>query len=511
MSAVDEKMTPSNQRNNNGSQHTYNEQPLEEDQKTLQVKDEDVRTENNHYPAVLECAPFPALGSLEEITQTLSRVKSNQAQKNFNTNEKSDVYLTEDMNTIEKDVFKQEEYHTDGIRNPGWLTVLSCFLVNFFVFGSCFSWGIYQKFDIYAGQTDLLRIAFVGTSASALLLALGMFITPVIQKIGFRGTMAIGTIVSPLALILASFATELWHVYLSQGILFGLGSAFVFSPSVTLPSQWFTSKRALATGIAVSGSGIGGVCLSPMIQSLIVSVGFRNTLRIQGAFGFGLLCISTALATSRYRPPPSSNGKNKWYHIYDSSLISRRFVLLLAFSFFVPFGYVAPFFLAPSYCEYIGLDPSTGAVMISVMSAANAICRITLGYLADRSGRFNTMLICTMLAGIFTMVIWQLATTYTIFAVYCVLYGLTAGGFVSLLPVTCADIVGVENIQKGLGMAYMTTVIGNLLGTPIIGLLQGTFGWTAAIQFAGAMAIVSSVFMFILRMSMSKGKLFAKV
>lgn len=167
-----------------------------------------------------------------------------------------------------------------------------------------------------------------------------MFITPVIQKIGFRGTMAIGTVFSPLALILASFATELWHVYLSQGVLFGLASAFVFSPSVTLPSQWFTSKRALATGIAVSGSGVGGVCLSPMIQKLILTIGYRNTLRVQGGFGFGLLCISTALATSRYRPPPSSNVKNKWYHVYDSSLLSQRFILLLCFSFFVPFGYV---------------------------------------------------------------------------------------------------------------------------------------------------------------------------
>lgn len=211
--------------------------------------------------------------------------------------------------------------------------------------------------------------------------------------------MAIGTILSPLALILASFATELWQIYLTQGILFGFGSAFAFSPSVTLPSQWFTSKRALATGIAVSGSGVGGVCLSPMIQNLIVTIGYRNALRVQGAFGFGLLCVATALATSRYRPP----GKSKWYHIYDHSLISRNFLLLLGFSFFVPFGYVAPFFLTPQWVAHIGLDASTGAAMISVMSAANAICRITLGYLADRTGRFNTMFICTFLAGMLIM------------------------------------------------------------------------------------------------------------
>lgn len=231
---------------------------------------------------------------------------------------------------------------------------------------------------------------------------MGVFITPVIQKIGFRGAMSIGTIFSPLGLILASFSNELWHIYLSQGILFGLGSAFVFSPSVTLPSQWFTRRRALATGIAVSGSGIGGVCLSPMIQNLIDSIGYRNTLRVQGSFGFVLLCIATSLATSRYRPPPtySKDGvESKWYHMFDRNLLSGKFVLILLFGFFVTFGYVAPFFLTPQYVTRLGEDASAGAAMISVMSATNAICRISLGYLADRVGRFNTMFGCTFLAG----------------------------------------------------------------------------------------------------------------
>lgn len=117
----------------------------------------------------------------------------------------------------------------------------------------------------------------------------------------------------------------------------------------------------------------------------------------------------------------------------------------------------------------------------------------------------------TIELGLFTMLIWEFAKDKATFIAYCVLYGLTAGGFVSLLPVTTADIVGVENIQKGLGMAYMTTVVGNLLGTPIIGLLYSSFGWTAAIQFAGSVTMVSAVCMFILRMIVGKWKVFVKV
>lgn len=118
-----------------GSQNTtYDE---EEDVKTVQCT-EDVSSPQQDYPAVLESAPFPALGSLEEITQTLSRVKSNQTEKN----EKS---ILGELGQNEQLPFKQIPYHTEGIKNPGWLTVLSCFLVNFFVFGTTFAWGNYQK------------------------------------------------------------------------------------------------------------------------------------------------------------------------------------------------------------------------------------------------------------------------------------------------------------------------------------------------------------------------------
>ncbi|KAI9253802.1 major facilitator superfamily domain-containing protein [Phascolomyces articulosus] len=319
--------------------------------------------------------------------------------------------------------------------------------------------------------------------------------------------MAIGTILAPLGLILASFATELWHLYLAQGVLFGLGGSFVFSPSITLPSQWFVKNRALATGLAVSGSGIGGVCLSPMTQSLISTIGYRNALRALGGMGFGLLCIATALAVSRY-PPQRSNGKP--WNIFDPSLLNLPFSFLLLFALFVPFGYVAPFFLTPTYADYIGVDASAGSTLISIMSAANAVCRITLGYFGDRYGRVNTITIFTLLSGIFTMVVWQFATTYGAFVAYCVLFGLTGGAFVSLMPPVVADIVGIENIQKGVSMAYALTMFGNLLGTPVSGKLRGQFGWTAAIQFPGAMTVAAGLSALTIRFLLNR-KLFAKV
>lgn len=139
--------TSDRRRSSDGSQSTVGNTVLEEDQKTVQnTKDarSTIDQEPIEYPAMLEMAPFPVLGSLDEITQTLSRVKSNQTHKSG----LGEVTMMEkiDFEKDETDLpFKQTEYeHGDGFKNPGWLTVISCFLVNFFVFGTIFSWGLYQ-------------------------------------------------------------------------------------------------------------------------------------------------------------------------------------------------------------------------------------------------------------------------------------------------------------------------------------------------------------------------------
>jgi MFS family permease len=135
--------------------------------------------------------------------------------------------------------------------------------------------------------------------------------------------------------------------------------------------------------------------------------------------------------------------------------------------------------LAPQYATFLGYKDSDGAALLSVMSGMNSVSRITMGFLADRLGKLNTMFVCSLAAGnknmvdfymptrlffinpfdfwwlgIFTSVIWQFSSGYGTYVAFCVLYGLTGGAFVSLLPVVIADIVGVKNIQRGIGMCY---------------------------------------------------------
>lgn len=60
---------------------------------------------------------------------------------------------------------------------------------------------------------------------------------------------------------------------LAQGILFGIGSALIFTPVMSVPSQWFARRRGLATSIAVTGSGLGGTLWPIAIRRMIEQVG----------------------------------------------------------------------------------------------------------------------------------------------------------------------------------------------------------------------------------------------
>ncbi|ORZ15242.1 major facilitator superfamily domain-containing protein [Absidia repens] len=397
------------------------------------------------------------------------------------------------------------QFKKEGFRHniKGWLVVTATFIVNFFCLGIIFQWGNYQQLylKVYAEETDAFRISFIGSIAPTTLLSTGVFLPPVIRRIGYRWTMAIGAILAPLGLFLAR-------------VLFGLGCGFVYSPAMALPSQWFKKNRALATGLASSGSGIGSLVISPLTEKLFETVGHQNALRVLGgAMAVGLL-LATALAFSTVAPATSvsSNHHPQQEKLgYRELLSDIDFIFLVAFSALCYFGYFGPMFYVPQYTTYLGHSAVEGAALIAVMSGMNSVSRIFMGFMADRCGNINVMLFCALAAGLFTSVLWQFANNYNTYMVYCVLNGLTGGAFVPAVPVVVADIVGLENIQQGMGICFIATFFGNLLGPAIAGKLLQQHGWTAAIQFPGAITLFSAVILFSLRMKRSKGKIIMKL
>lgn len=86
----------------------------------------------------------------------------------------------------------------------------------------------------------------------------------------------------------------------------GLGFALCYTPAIAMVGCYFQQRKALAYGIAMSGSGIGTFVLAPVVQLLIELYSWRGALLVLSAF-VGNLCVCGALL----RPIPVQVGEGE--------------------------------------------------------------------------------------------------------------------------------------------------------------------------------------------------------
>ncbi|KAF9957161.1 hypothetical protein BGZ65_002223 [Modicella reniformis] len=333
----------------------------------------------------------------------------------------------------------------------GWLVVLASFVVNFWAFGP-----------------------------------------------NITAVVALGIVIASLGFIVASFSTQLWQLYLTQGLMYGFGGGIVFFSSISVTAQYFEKLRGLANGIAVAGSGIGGLVLAPLTRLLIAQVGIQWCQRIVGFCILGFMAAIFPFIRPRVKPV-------KGGPIFDWSLFKiPGFLWLLLTAFVVTFGYMVPIFLVPTYCREKLKEPATtGANLISLYSGINAVSRIGLGVAADKLGRTNTLFTCCFLAGVSCIAIWSVASNIQILTSFMVFYGLFGGG---IFPVVVAQVVGVERLSAALGILYFGNVVGNLLGAPIAtAIMQAQGGeYLGAIMFAGFTPVLAATFVLFVRFRINK-------
>lgn len=195
----------------------------------------------------------------------------------------------------------------DSIPNGGllaWLQVVGTFFLFFNVSGITNSFGVFQTYyerDLLRDQNPS-RIAWIGSVQACLVLFVGMLTGPLFDMGYFRIMTAVGTVLAVLALMMTSLCTEYWQFMLGQSLCFGLGGACLFVPGMAITSTYFSTRRALAIGIASSGSSTGAVVYSVLFRNLDDNVGFPWTVRIFGFIALGTLLVSNAVMRPRIAP-----------------------------------------------------------------------------------------------------------------------------------------------------------------------------------------------------------------
>jgi MFS family permease len=365
------------------------------------------------------------------------------------------------------------------------LIVLSSLALTTTGCGLNFAFGVYQELyetldgpfkNASAGQIDL-----IGTLAVSLMTLGAPFASAWTKSYSPRTVTLAGGTLMAVANIAASFGQKLWHFILTQGLLLGCGTCLAYIPSVTVAPGWFDTRRGFAMGIILSGTGLGGVVWAPFLRYLNSAIGFRNTLRITGVMAFVMITASSLVlkwdpAAEARRTQESRTYRSRWNlpRANWNIVRTRAFVAHGTAAGLQAAAYITPVYFFSSFARTLGYSGTAGANFIALSNACNFAGKIVVGYLADKYGRLNALVLCTFVSALATFGFWlpsslllSIEARRGMFIAYTCIWGITASSYVALFPTALAEQFGIQNFASINGLLYMIRGLGTLIGTPV--------------------------------------------
>lgn len=307
-----------------------------------------------------------------------------------------------------------------------------------------------------------LDFAFVGGLNFGMSLLIATPVTQAVRRFGTHPPLVLGIVLQSAGYITASFATKIWHLYLSQGVLVGLGMGLLFIPSVQCTSQWFDKKRSLANGINSAGSGIGGLIMSFAIGAIIKNRDFRWALRTCGVVTFVMNSIATILIRNRNASiKPAQRG-------FDYRLLKRLPVLLLlSWGFLSMLGYMVVLYSMSAFAKSIGLSDTQASAMTAILNAGTAVGRPALGFLSDKVGRMEIATVATIITAVSIFALWLPSQNFALTIVFSIISGATIGTFWMTISPLCVEVAGLKELPSMLALCWLTVILPTTFGEVI--------------------------------------------
>ncbi|MEY3061622.1 MAG: putative MFS-type transporter YhjX [Pseudomonadota bacterium] len=348
-----------------------------------------------------------------------------------------------------------------------WVVVWATFVCLAVIFGVSYSFAAF--FENFAKEFAAQRadVSWIFGLCGLVYFVLGAGGGMLADRWGPRMVCMTGMVFIAMGLFLTSLAQSLTTVYLSYGLLVGLGIALVYTPSIACVQPWFNKRRGLASGIASAGVGAGTLILPVVVSYLLIEVNWREALQLMSA---GVLLIGlTAGFLLKRAPNLSGNTSGQLPGLtLSATLKTPSFkwlymgTLLGAPVMFVPFAHIS------AAARDAGVPDAQAVGLVGLIGIGSLVGRFAIGWLADRMGRIKTLMLMQGLMGL-SYLVWAGAQDPWMFAVFALWFGLSYGSIVSLLPAICMDLFGGRAVSAIIGTLYTGAALGNLLGPVLAG------------------------------------------
>jgi len=383
--------------------------------------------------------------------------------------------------------------------------------------GIAYLWSIFQ--------TGVAESIFNGDNAAASLTFSLLLFTLTIgsvlggkmaAKYSTRAIVILGGVIISAGFFLASFVTANipWLLWLTYGLMGGVGMGFTYSTTIACAQKWYPDKKGLVTGLVVAALGFGGVVFTPIIEQLIrhfggPTLGEPSTFRVLSAV---FLVVCTVGGLFLKNPPADffaagsaaqqAAAQQQKESLGPKQVLKTGRFYLVAVTMMVAcmgglmmIGFAKPIAVAKGLAE-------TATIGVLVISMCNSLGRLLWGMISDRLGRLTTMLVLLTGSAICSLLV-NMANGYLIYVLIgCI--GFFYGGFLSNFPALTADLFGPKHMATNYGMVLMGFGTGAVIASYIAGYYKNLASQDISLMFpafiiAAACAGLGLVLMLVLR------------
>jgi MFS transporter, OFA family, oxalate/formate antiporter len=368
---------------------------------------------------------------------------------------------------------------SEGANNPlksKWVQLALGVICMMAISSPQYVWALFTK--PIMGQLGVslteLQITF------SILIVLQTFFSPfqgfLVEKFGPRLLLSIGTALTGLSWVLSANVATVSDLYLTYGVLGGLGTGIVYIGVVGLMVRWFPQNRGFAVGMVAAGYGIGALLTTFPISNSLAESGLQGTLTF---FGYIIGAVGL-LAAQGIRVPHADRVQTAGQIEAAASGVSPIamlktpifWLLFLMMSMMSTSGLMVISQMG-AFAKDFGI---TGAMVfgmaalplaLTIDRVTNGLTRPLFGWVSDRIGREYTMTIAFGLEAV-AMFVWVMTRSDPL--VFVLMSGVVFFGWgeiFSLFPSTLTDTFGQKHATTNYGFLYMAQGVGSIIGGPI--------------------------------------------
>jgi oxalate/formate antiporter len=378
-----------------------------------------------------------------------------------------------------------QQTQTTGFLGSRWMQLILGLICMTAISSPQYVWTLFTKPLMAQLGVSLtqLQVTF------SIFVVLQTFLSPLqgylIEKFGPKLLLAAGAIMTGLSWVLASSADTLMSVYLTYGLLGGIGTGIIYVGIVGLMVAWFPDRRGMAAGVVAAGYGMGAVLSTFPVTISIAKLGYQPTL-----LHFGLIFGAVAfLAALGMKQPPKDwmadyiahNRKTEGQSSGEMLKTPVFWLMFLMMTMMSTSGLMVISQMA-SFSRDFGIADATilgmGALPLALTldRITNGLTRPFFGWVSDRIGREKTMFIAFGLEAI-AMTLWLLTRDVTLlFVLFSGIVFFGWGEIFSLFPSTLTDTFGERHATTNYGFLYMAQGLGSIFGGPLAARLHEASG-----------------------------------